>query len=192
MCRVSGASLHASRGQRQALGEILLQPAPHESCTQSRTVTSPAGAAAASTARPASVQHSPRKRFWQRLQTDLLTSQPLQAIARSSRGSPLGTLPNSLSGLHPAILADRPTALLAQFPRELVRMHYPPQECRPPGSRGFDPAPSRPARLLRPAERSPVTTVLRCCGHRMHALDSCGLDLLPGFRGALTARTLLF
>ena len=90
-----------------------------------------------------------------------VASQPLSTIARNLRGSTLGTLLDSPSGCHIDILVDWPTALLARFSRELVRMHHPPQESRPPGSLGFDPTQSCSPNLIRHAERSPATTALR-------------------------------
>ena len=88
------------------------------------------------------IQHRLQKRFQQRLQPGVRVSQPLRTIVPKSRGNTLETLPTSLSGLHPAMHVDRPTALLAQFPRELVRMHHLPQKPRPPRSHDCDPAPS--------------------------------------------------
>lgn len=124
---------------------------------------------------------------------------------RHSAGAVIST-PNRLSiparGIQPAdflpsapVRDDRPSALLAQFSRELVRMHHPPQESHPPGSHGLNPAPLRFASLY--SSRRAFTghdclLALRFLNACMRALDDRGLDPLPGFRSALAARNILF
>ena len=178
--RVSDVSLHVCRGQRQASGELPLRPSP----------------------RDLALHHEPLHALRARPQHQPLDPLALNTRRRNASGSgcrPASPNPNrsgQLLGVLAAVRSerfqsacweftplspvDRPTALLAEFSRELSAC-----ATRPTGSHGFDPDPSRSASALRSAERSPATTALQCCGRRMRALKGAGLDPMPGFRGAL-------
>ena len=107
------------------------------------------------------------------------------------------TLSDCLSGFHPAIFLDRPTALLAQFVRELVRMHHPPcdDDCT---GRAYlvlrDRMASVPPRCALEADfpAHGVHQPRPPCGLRIDALVSCGIDIPPRFHGALAAQSHLF